>query len=226
MKSFDDLNDTELLALTQDQIDHYIKIKKAETGIKLMVRPEVPTYQPVPDKDLDVYEVSGFFFKEREPAEEIASVINKHILNALKVTYDYYRGDTDYRYAAPYSGALENVSVSRIYSGPLYQTIKDTIASNKKIKEAYEEVEKAYDDEEEKAIEIVDAVYLAIREARERLEKFNNYKKHIVEYLTLANGDTAIAWNFFDKAYTVDETIKAAIMESEEYQTAIINVTA
>lgn len=221
MKIFQQLNDRELVELTQDQIDQYVKLKKAETGIKIINEPETPVYQDVPERDLELFEVNGYNFKDRAAAEEIASVINKHISSALKVDYDYYRGGSDYKYASAYSGSLETVNVLRVYSSPVYQSIKDILASNKKIKEAWEKVHGEYEDENTKASEIVEGVYEAIRQARERLEKFRTYKIHIVEYLQLANGDRDIAWNFFDKAYAIEPSVKSMIMESAEYNDAI-----
>lgn len=221
MKTFEQLNDQELTSLTQEQIDFYIKLKKAETGIKIIALPDAPEQREVPAPDLEIFEVSGMSFTDRARAEEIAAAINKHITNALKVTYDYYRAGSDYQYAKPYEGSLETVEVKRVYSMPVYNSIKDIIASNKKVMDAWKEVERECKEEDEKASEIVDAIYDSIAKARERLEQFRNYKVRIVEYLQLANGDRDIAWNFFDKAYTVEPSVKNMIMESEEYQNAI-----
>lgn len=221
MKTFEQLNDSELVQLTQDEIDYYVKLKKAETGIRIINLPENPKYQDIPSPDLEMYEVSNYIFKEKEKAEEIANVINKHLSGAFTSSYDYYRSGSDTKYAKSYDGSLETVNIVRLYSQSMYNSIKDTVSSNKKIKEAYEKIEKEYDDENEKASEIVEKINQSIIEARERIQKFIDYKSRIVDYVKLANGDRDIAWNFFDKAYTVEPSVKNMIMESQEYKSAI-----
>lgn len=221
MKSFEHLNDNELTTLSQEEINHYIKLKKAETGIKIITLPEAPSYQDLPPPDLELYEVNGFAFSDKEKAEEIADVLNKHIASSLRVDYDYSRGGSDYKYAKPFDGSLETIDIRRVYSRPVYNSIRDIIASNKKVKDAWTEIKSEYDSEEEKAGNISEDIYTKIQEARERIEKFKNYKLRIAEYLQLANGDRDIAWNFFDKAYAVEPSVKSMIMESSEYQDAV-----
>jgi len=220
MKAFEHLNDQELVALTQDEINHRVKLKKAETGIKIITPPEMPTYQDIPAPDLELYEAAGYAFTDKAKAEEITSTINKHIVSAMKVDYDW-RNSSDYKYAKPYDGSLETVDIKRVFSQPTYNSIKDVIASNKKVKEAYEKLRKEYDDEDEKSTEIIDGIYDAINTAKVRIDQFRNYKTRIVEYLQLANGDRDIAWNFFDKAYSVEPSVKSMIMESPEYEEAL-----
>ena len=220
-KTFEQLNDQELISLTGEQVDYYIKLKKAETGIKIIAFPEPPKYAELPAPDLEMYEVAERVFKEKEKAEEICSTINKHLGSSFTREYDYYRSNGDYKYAKPFNGSLETVNIVRLYSMPIYASIKDTIQSNQRVKEAYEKVKKAYDDEDEKAGEIVDSINQAIAKARERVELFRNYKVRIVEYIQLANGNRDVAWNFFEKAYAVEPAVKNMIMESGEYKAAL-----
>jgi hypothetical protein len=222
MKTFEHLNDTELVSLTQDEINHYIKLKKAETGVRLLTLPDTPTYQDVPSPDVELYEVAGYAFADKQKAQEIADAINKNISLAFKVDYDYWgSGSSDYKYAKPYDGSLEAIGIQRVFSQPVYNSIKTVIASNKKVREAWEKLKSEYEAEDEKATEIVNNIYDAINPARDRLAQFQTYKTRITEYLQLANGDRDIAWNFFDKAYSVEPSVKSMIMESKEYQDAL-----
>lgn len=221
MKPFEQLNDQELIALSDEQIDYYIKLKKAETGIKIINYPETPIYTDLVVPNLEMYEVAGRIFLEKEKAEEIASVINKHLASSFTKDYDYYRSNGKYQYAKPFDGSLETVSIVRLYSMSAYNSIKDAIQSNKKIEDAYNKIKDEYDEENEKATEIVDKIRDAIQEARERIALFHDYKVRIQEYLQLAAGDRDIAWNFFDKAYAVEASVKSMIMESPEYQATI-----
>lgn len=220
MKNFDQLNDLELVELKSEDIEKYIKLKKAEAGVKIVNYPATPEYQQIPVPDLEVFQVCGFSFTEREKAVEIAETINKHISSSLSVDYNW-RGDSRVKYAKPFSGSLAQVEVEKVYSWGVYESIKEIIESNARIEKAFKALKDEYEAEEDKAKELVDEVYNKINEAKERLEKFRNYKVRIIEYLQLANGDRDVAWNFFDKAYSVEPSVKSMIMESQEYQDAI-----
>lgn len=220
MKTFEQLNDSELVSLNQEQIDWYIKLKKAEAGVKIINCPEFPSYQSIPEPDLQLYGVAGRYFTTPEKANQVASAINVVLAESFSVDYNWHF-DSKHKYASPYSGNLESVEIVRVYSRPVYDSIKDILASNKKIQEAYEKFKREYDDEDEKSTEIVDSIYEAINKAKERLEQFRNFKTRIIEYLQLADGNRDIAWNFFDKAYAVEPSVKTMIMESQEYQEAI-----
>jgi hypothetical protein len=220
-KPFEQLTDKELLELTQDQIDWYIKLKKAEAGIRIVVCPETPEYRQIPDKDFTLYEVCGYHFEDRETAEEIARAVNGKITKAYKVDYDYYRGGSDHKYAKPYEGNLVDVNIVTVYKKETYFGIKDILISNKKIEDAYKDLKNEYDQQEEASSEIVEKIYGAIIGARERKQQYEEYLTRIQEYLRLSNGDTTVAWNFFEKAYTIEPTVKNRILESEEYINAV-----
>lgn len=219
-KVFEQLTDVELLALTQEEIDWYIKLKKAEAGVRILKCPETPEYRSIPERDLTLFDVNGFNFIDKETAEEVANIINSHVTKAFRVDYDWNRG-SEFKYAKPYDGTLVNVQIEKVFTKATYDSIKDILTSNKKIEEAYKKLKNEYDEQEEKSTELIEKVYNAISEARTRKEQSEEYIARIQEYIRLANGDVTIAWNFFDKAYSVDPSVKTKIMESDEYQTAI-----
>lgn len=221
MKTFEQLNDGELVTLTQEQIDEYIKLKKAEQGIKILVMPTYPAIREIPEPETTVYEVAGYSFLTPEPAQEICEIINKHASKQRECTYDWnINRDTYYEKPKSYI-SMESVSIKKVFSQEKFQEIKDILKSNKLIKDSYEKVKEEYDEENEKASEIIENIYEQIQKAKDRIEIFREYKLRIVDYIKLANGDTNIAWNFFDKAYVVEPSVKNMIMESEEYQDAI-----
>ena len=219
-KPFEQLTDNELLELTQEQIDWYIKLKKAENGIRIISCPPMPETREIPATDLILFDVCGFNFIDRETAEEVAKFINSKIAKAYSVNYDWSVGG-DKKYAKPFTGNLVDVKLENVFSEMLYNSIKDVMISNEKIMRAYKDLKNEYDDMEEKATEIVEKIYKVINEARARKHQYEEYIIRIQEYLRLANGDTKVAWNFFDKAYEIEPAVKNKIMESEAYQTAV-----
>lgn len=221
MKNFEQLNDAELVALNDEQISDYIKLKKAEQGIKILQCPEYPTLRALPEADTIVYTVASMSFLDKEPAEEICEIINKHAHKQRDVSYEWGIS-RDVKYEKPKSyNNLESVSVEKVFSQETYNEIKDVIKSNEMIKKSYESVLKEYKDEEEKATELIDSIYETIQKAKDRIAQFKEYKVRIVDYVKLANGVVDIAWNFFDKAYAVEPSVKNMIMESNEYKEAV-----
>lgn len=221
MKKFEQMNDTELVALTEEEIADIIKLKKAENGVKILVRPIAPKLKETPEQDIIVYTVAGKSFLEKEPAEEICEVLNKHSHKMVSVDYNWKLG-SDKKYIKPMSyNNLENVSVEKVYSENKYKEIQDTLDSNNVLEVAYKKLLDEYNSEEEKAKDIVNNVYEEIQKAKDRISHFVELKDRIVDYIKLANGDRDIAWNFFDKAYQVEVSVKNMIMESEEYKNAL-----
>lgn len=221
LKQFDQLTDVELIELSNEQIDWYIKLKKAENGVRILAEPTYPTYREVPEPDMTLYCVGQHCFVNQDTAASIAKSINQHVADSFRVDYDYYRGGSQYKYARRDDTRMEDVAIQRVYSKAVYDSIADIIASNKKIEAQYEKLLNEYNEENQKASDLVNHIYDAISAARERLEQFGEYKVRILEYLRLANGNAEVAWNFFDKAYAVDTQVKAKIMESEEYINAV-----
>jgi len=215
-KTFDQLNDKELLDLTEEQIEFYIKLKKAETGIRIIKCPEIPEYREIPKPDLTVYGAFGFYFDNLETAEEIVKLVNSKSPLALNVNYNYNYG-SDKKYAKPFEGSLTEVDVKQVYSEEVYNSITNILSSNKKIEDAYNKLKEEYDEQNEKSQEIVDNIYSKIAEAKERKELYEDYVIRIKDYLRLSNGDITIAWNFFNKAYEIEPSIKNRIIESDEY---------
>jgi len=219
-KLFEQLTDKELLELTQEQIDWYIKLKKAEAGIRIISCPAMPEYREIPKTDMILYDVVGFNFIDRETAEEVAKVINSFISKAYAVNCNWDVG-SDFKYAKPFTGNLVDVKLENVFSELTYNSIKDILISNEKIKKVYNSLREEYNEMNDKATEIIDKIYETINLARTRKEQYEQYIIRIQEYLRLANGDTAVAWNFFEKAYEIEVAVKNKILESEEYLSAV-----
>jgi len=216
LKVFEQLTDNELLSLSQEDIDWYIELKKAETGIKIIKCPETPIYREIPKTDLKLYDVLGLNFESLEDATDIANFVNTKISSAFNIHSDYWNSRSE-KYAEPYNGKLAEVKIESVYKQETYNSIKDVILSNKKIEDSYNELKREYDDEQDKSQEIINNIYNKISDARERRNKFIEYIDRIKDYLRLSNGNEDIAWNFFTKAYEIDVETKNRIIENEEY---------
>lgn len=220
LKPFETLTDEELLALTREQIDWYIKLKKAEAGVRIVNCPETPQYRAIPDKDMTLFDVAGFNFEDRETAEEVAKLINSKISKAYRVDYEWSMG-SDKQYARPYEGNLVDVKIENVYKQETYNGIKDVLVSNKKIEKAYQEIKDEYDEQESKSSDIINNIYNKIDEARRRKQDFEMAVERIKEYLRLSNGDTNIAWAFYEKAYEIDVATKNKVLANEDYLTTV-----
>lgn len=221
MRSIENLTDTELLALTDEEVTSHIRLRKAEEGIRILPEPVLPALKEIAGPDIQVFEIAGYAFHEREKAEEIANVINKHVPQSTSIDYDYYRGDGKYRYTKANNTALVSVAVEQVYSPTKYSEIRDAVESNKRIQESYNKVKREYDDETDKAADIVSAIYDRIQGARDMANEVENHKLNIGNYLELAQGDVEVAWNFFKKAYVISPEMENLVRASEEYQVEV-----
>lgn len=221
MKALENMTDAELTALTDEEIDDIIKLKKAEAGIKILRLPVYPELRPIPTPDVEVYEVAGYAFTDKEIAQKFANDTNDVIPSAVRVGYDYWHGSSRQEYVTGKEASLVQIEVKHVHSSLQYASIKDAVTSNKRVEEAYEKVKKEYDEEEERAKDIASGVFDRVQGARDRINEVAGHVEHIVEYLKLSNGDVEVAWNFLKKAYVIDPEVENQVRASEEYQVAI-----
>lgn len=221
MKSIENLTDAELLALTDEAIAGHIRLRKAEEGIRILPEPICPTLKEINGPDIQVFEIAGYAFHEREKAEEIAAVINKYVPQSTSIDYDYYRGDGKYRYTKANNTNLVHVAVENVYSPAKYAEIRDAVESNKRVKDSFDKTKDEYDTETEKAADIVTAIYDRIQGARDRANELENHKLNIANYLELAQGDVEVAWNFFKKAYVITPEMENLVRSSDAYQAEV-----
>jgi len=201
MKTYKDYTDDELMALDDDQLDMLIDLQCAINGVPLLpIEPE-PVNIDLPPTDAQVYEVAGFYFKERESADRIMEAINKEV--RVDVTYDWQLSDRT-EYIQGYASTGANITAKDVYSNDLYDETKAKRAKLKAMKDLYDKQRGDFDSiksqREESASEVFRSVYKAREERENKIIAHQRYDR----YVKLANGDANLANKFFADAYPND----------------------
>lgn len=216
MKRFQELTDVEVLALSEEEIERYIKLEMAEEGIKILQKPVEPKYKTIPEGDELTYGVGGFadnvVFKEKGAAQRIADAITKELPNAFDLSYNrnyslryLKKADTEYT-------NLGVVKHSKHYKKETLDRIEEDKTANDDLKRIYEKELKEYDSENNRASRIRSDIWDRVHYLQQQeLEKERNLTRY-KEYLELANGNPEIAMNFLKKAYTIDEQTEQYIL--------------
>lgn len=217
LKNVSEYTEQELINLTEEQIEKIKKLAIAESGQKLLKRPEEPAYSNIPKPDKQVFGVKLFdaFFEKRETAEELQKFLRS---NYSQIKSKNWENDSSYVYVRSIENdgwssiKLNDISVNIIdvYSPELHAQISDKIKTNKSLKERYDKQLSEYNEYVESVKEIVENIDEKIQEARDKDYEKKNKLMKFQEYLDLAEQNTDIAWKFMKKAYVVS-------VEEEDY---------
>lgn len=224
MKKITELTELEILALTNEEVQLIIKLRKAEEGVILLQKPTVPDYFPIKEPDMTVYACP--LFRESltfENIEEMNRVIALIRASDSKfcLGYDYNKTSADAKFASKdikgdYSSEKwDNVTSKRVYSLGLYAEVCDFIAQNKVMKDAYELAYKEYESVINDSMWIEDEVNDAVNAIRAKYDRLN-YLCYMfkTEYLPLSSDSESVAMKFMDKAYHLTDEQSAYVLEN------------
>lgn len=202
MKRLDELTQAELVALTQEEINAYLRLACVEEGIPTNVPdpgPE-PTPPPIADKDkVTVYECCGVLFWTSGDA----SVVLSSMASVPKVTFDY-NSVYELKYIVP----MNDYSVPQIHERSFLASKEVALAYETKYKEfrANHDSWKGRNKEYQKSQDRIGAMYLdiqeRIREAHSALSYLDYLKKEWATCLQCAEGNVEIAEKFFNKMFS------------------------
>lgn len=208
-KEFKSLSAAELIVLTDEDLDRYVKLDLLHAGVKIPVQPVEPIYQQVPEPDVTAYTVEGFdgLFTSNREADAVASLIGS---SKLKISSYEYSVGYEFRYAKEYfknkyGEKSITVSSSKLYSEALFKDITSKLSANKFLKDDYEKLEEEYKKDFSNTSEIHDSIYDKYSEALTRYNYLEGLKERFEQYLSLADGDEEQALKFFKNAYAIDD---------------------
>lgn len=199
MKAFDSLTESELVALTDDDIQRYIDYACAENGVPLL-----PSLPPAPlavsyEPDVKVYSVGHWLhFLSAEQAARVMEAISE----AAPVELDYLSVPSGVPSHAISNRrpSVQTVTVDLAFSAARAAELKDALSGQKRAEDVYEKAKKDYDravsERESYAAEIREAVETAWGTHRRRESLRHDYER----YLSLADGNAEIAARFLANA--------------------------
>ena len=205
MKRIYDLEETEILALSSEQVTDYVDYECALEGVPML--PPAPGPEPkrsAQEPDVKSYEIAGFFTLDADHAGRILAALNSGPLyKEESASFDYKVkhlvpiGDDSY-----YTPKIEGKTT---FSAEKWDAIKNeqaqmgmVIKQWKTANDEYKECLTARKYITEKVWEHVDGVRTFVCEKE-------TIRKNFVLYLKLAEGDRQIAINFLEKVKSLDE---------------------
>jgi len=206
MKRIKDLSESEILELTQEQLEELVLIEAAHSGVKLPdSAPAVPDYPEIgkPSKTLYTCGAFNFHCDSLDILNEFIKVIVDHKDNLFTCETDWQTKATHCEKGIPTSGWANKIApaTETAYTQGEYAELKGEI---KKKEEMREEYKKALD-EHSAQMEEYDDICSDVMSHYYNAVRAKNRKQHLVatflKYYKLAEQNFDIALKFFKNAY-------------------------
>ena len=193
----EDLSDDEVLSLTDEEVKATILYRMAEAGIPVLPEPAVPVYDDVPGPDVQVYEIAGVMFTDRDAAEKVQAAIMEG--QASRVRLDY-GSSYENKYVMP-DRSDQDVTTRTAYSQESHALHKEMLDRNSRRRNAYDTEQTAWRRAEREAESIRAGVLDRVREAEDKARQIEFLQGRYAEYIEIAGGDKEMALEFLKKAF-------------------------
>ena len=199
MKRIYELDETELLALSDEDVKKYVDYECALEGVPML--PPSPGIKPskdAPAPDAQVYSIAGFLTLDAEHAARILAALESGKL----FTESYANNDYGTKFLESIAGDSYHspkIESRRIHSPEQWDRIKDVQSEFVTKLKAWEKVNSDYDKALSERKKISDNVWDKINEARDHSYERDSLRREFVRYLELAEGNHQIALNFLKK---------------------------
>jgi len=217
MKKITEYTELEILELTIEQLNQMVKFEMAEQGIKLVSCPDEPKYKLLPEKDIEVYQVSGFneYFVNKEDAQKICDLINN--MSFMRFSYNYK--DYSNRYLEKTEVSEYYVKTEKGYSKKLWQQATDDIDYNKTLKDDYTIKLKEYNESVDNAKDIKDDIYDRYKKVCSKYSRLNNLiwrfnNDYMPLYKSFEDKCEELAMIAMNKAYTLNAEEQTYILNN------------
>jgi hypothetical protein len=201
MRRIHDLNDDEVLALTDTQVDRFVDIECAVAGVPLL--PDYPGLKPVlesPPTDQVLYSVVGVsdYFEDKATADALAAALvgARRLDTTMKGGIRVASAVPSYR--AEDLGAIRTIEV---VSMAAYDMHREAIESNAQTTRTWEAAKREYDAALSDRNQAAEDVYARVAEARDTLAMVQRLERALAEYTALAEGNGEMALRFLHNAY-------------------------
>ena len=211
MKRYHELSQTELEALTHEQVQTLVDLEVAHEGILPVPNPEPPTLEDVGLEKtveawrvgVDHYSYNSLLFVNEEDAKLVVA------MSVVKTANDYSADDKyEWLEACPL-----RITPTKFYAEKDIAAVRSALRDNKERQKEYEKQKKEHDVFLKATADIKSTVWGVVHQARGFKMDVDHahtvYKKH----LTLADGDSNAAERFFASAYESKPDIIERVME-------------
>ncbi len=213
LKRFTSLSPKELSELTDEQVDNYIDLEIAFSGIKML---NPPVYKDISkfdiEKSVEAYSCRGKIFKKEEDAVTFSK------MEVVEESYDY-NIDSAYKWLKSENQYSDvGVKTLKYYNKEDVTSIGVTLKKNKNTEQNNSDLKYEWNDYQKEISDIKTEIYDAISDAKKYYSDLDKAKEDYDRYLRLSGDDVKIAKNFFYEAYKDDkEELVRAIIGDEEF---------
>lgn len=213
MKDWTKLNDEELAALTEEQVEFYKKLLYAENGVKILPQPKEPE-DLIEKPDLTIYSIDGLEgiyssnsylkFTNYEDAKRVLDLL----MNCKSLGYQTYNSSCGYDKMYFQSGSKGNLSINTtiVYSKEKYLEMQTQMSVFQNLKKQYEKDKKEYDINQSLAIKVTEEFMEKLNDAKNKIERRQLLcTKFYNDYLPIAENNYDVAMNFLKKAYEISK---------------------
>jgi hypothetical protein len=190
MQTIYDLNNTETVALTDEEIKSFIDIECAHKGVMLLPPEPIAPEKPQIVSDVTMYEFMGVYFETPEAAASVMEEVSKH----QQYTYEYKASTKIFKRENHY--AADRVSVEKGMTQETYQKHKAALDKFDSDQSLYNAAKKGYDKAVEARRSIVSSINDYVETARDIVREEDLIRDTMAKYIDLAKGDTKIAYGF------------------------------
>ncbi len=214
MKTIDEMNHEEILALTDGQVNVLIDYECALEGKPLLPPMPVAPQKVEIEPDILVYEVGGVTTTCPDHAAKILAAIE---------TGDQWETE----YVSGYSGTRRlrptdyyhkaKIETRKVFSVEKWDEMKNAINQYEATKKSYEEAKKEYDDAANDRVQISERIWNTVSHFRNEEFRRRHLRNEFSRYLELAEGNHTIAMNFLKKAHEVPLDLELELNPPVEY---------
>jgi hypothetical protein len=203
MKRIHEMNDAEILTLTDDQITKLIDYECALEGVPFLPpNPGPKPEKPAMEKGKTCYSIGGVYVLDMKHAVKILEAITSDTVFKT----DYTGSDYNNQYLKRLSTDDYGYPSITTHEYPLpeqWDKVKDAMAAYKHTLKAWEELNTAYTSAVTGRQDIVDAAYETVSAARNRRYEMDSLRSEFERYMELAEQNPTVAMNFLVKSRNI-----------------------
>lgn len=196
MRQIDSYTESQLVALTDAELERVIAVQCAVEGVAMLPEKPIAPEPFVVKPDVEVFEVCGVSYMNKADADEVADLVN----SKQRAAFGYDRQYRQFFKEPTYDGE-HMVSRKGYCSSALLDQHSVEIAKAAEAKKAYDAASKEYNSVADVRESIAGRIMEKVYEARERARQRDDFRARFKQYIELADGNTAMALQFFEKAY-------------------------
>lgn len=213
MLNFDELNQEQLAALTESELNEYVKVELMKEGLDIAV--EDPGEYTVPSPKLKT--TKYYTIEVTNGYSSFGDLYFRTLSQAEKfIALQPMTHGTDWDAGREFKFMVQKelvISAVELYDENEVRENLPVIIKYKESKKIHSEKANNYKQWRNRRNNIYSKIYDAWRKAVEKQNSIDKVKTTWSEYLTLANGDSTVAMAFLEKAYGT-EAIAAAGIEN------------